>query len=96
MNTEKRENDEMSIYDICNRAYMIQDACNLYPVLGEIQRMIKALSYHGLGTDEIYSHPAIILMVDKINHLTHMQNYDGKGLNMVMDAYRDVREAIER
>jgi hypothetical protein len=73
MTTMEETTDAKSIYDMCKEAMDIQDACNMYPILSVIQEDIKALRLHGMGNDEIYQHPIIICLIDKLCSLAGIQ-----------------------
>ena len=55
--------------DICTTAYEIQDACNFYPVVMELHKTIHDLKQTGVEHQNLATHPAVIIMVDKINDM---------------------------
>jgi len=67
--------------DICTLCYDIQDVCNFYPVVMELSKTIQDLKTAGVDHWSLYKHPAVIILVDKINDM--MKRPD---LNTVLDA----------
>lgn len=55
--------------DIMTTCYDIQDACNFYPVCMELTRTLQDLKTAGVNHYALYKHPAVIILVDKINDM---------------------------
>lgn len=83
--------DEMSIYDCCKLSQDIQMACNPHAVVYELGRVMKALSNHGLGTDQICDHPSVICLIDKLCSLSGIQFNTDK----VFSAYEECMRVIK-
>ena len=47
----------------------IQDACNPVAVIRAFSQQVAALSHGGLDHPTLEQHPAILAMLDKVNHL---------------------------
>jgi hypothetical protein len=73
--------------DICALCYDIQDACNFYPVCMELSRSLQDLKIAGVPHEQLYKHPAIIILVDKINDMMLRPDLD-----TVMKAFTYCRE----
>lgn len=91
--SKEQSTDAKSIYDMCKEALDIQDACNMYPILSVIQEDITALRLHGMGNDEIYRHPVIICLIDKLSSLAGIQ---GTNVYTVYDAYDYCLNVVKR
>jgi hypothetical protein len=77
--------------EICTLCYDIQDACNFYPVCMELSRTLEDLKKVGIEHNKLSTHPAVIILVDKINDMMHRPD-----LNIVMDAFKQCREMKEK
>jgi len=62
--------------DICQDAILVQDACNLSGVAHSLAEMCSFLWKQGLETEAIKKHPAVILVVDKMNDLVGRPDFD--------------------
>jgi hypothetical protein len=69
-------------------AYDIQDACNLQAVAQNFMCMARAASFK-------YDNPAVIITLDKMNSLCHMQGsfYNDEMDDMLINAMRTCSEA---
>lgn len=73
--------------DICTLCYDIQDACNFMPVVNELSRALQDLKTSGIEHNNLNKHPAVIILVDKINDMMYRPD-----LTTVMDAFKYCRE----
>jgi hypothetical protein len=77
--------------DICTLCYDIQDACNFYPVINELSRTIQDLKTAGIEHNKLNTHPAVIILVDKINDMMYRPD-----LTKVMNAFSYCRVMKEK
>ena len=78
--------------EICTLCYDIQDACNFFPVVMELSRTLQDLKACGIEYQNLNSHPAIIILVDKINDMILRPD-----LTKVMNAFdycQDMKEKL--
>ena len=77
--------------EICTLCYDIQDACNFFPVVNELSRTVQDLRTSGIEHHKLKDHPAVIILVDKINDL--MERPD---LTKVFSAFTYCHEMKEK
>ena len=82
--------EEMSIYDCCKLSQDIQMASNPHAVVNELGRVMRALSKHGLSTDQITSHCSVICLIDKLCSLSGIQFDTDK----VFKAYKNCMKVL--
>ena len=70
--------------EICDLAYRIQDANNFYPVVMELSKAIQDL--RTLNTPDIKAHPAVIILIDKLNQLIGIQFYNSSATDKILNA----------
>jgi hypothetical protein len=92
--SKEQTTDVKSIYEMCKTAMDIQNACNMYPILSVIQEDIKALRLHGMGNDEIYRHPIIICLIDKLCSLAGVQG--NQGIEKIYGSYDYCFNVVKR
>jgi len=78
--------------DICTLCYDIQDACNFVPVCRELIIAIDDLKSIGIAHEAIPKHPAVIIMVDKINDMIGRPKM---GSDRILNAFKYCREMKE-
>ena len=79
--------------DICTLCYDIQDACNFYPVVMELSKTVQDLKNAGIDHDKLRSHPAVIILVDKINDMMGRLEYRPSEIFNAMTYCREMKEA---
>lgn len=62
--------------EICTTCYDIQDACNFVPVCLELSTTVLKLKRAGIPHQEVQNHPAVIILVDKINDMMGRPDLD--------------------
>jgi len=62
--------------EICKKCYEIQDACNFIPVCLELSTTVLQLKKIGIPHQELHKHPAMIILVDKINDMMNRPDLD--------------------
>ena len=72
---------------ICHTCYQIQDACNFMPVCAELLNVLVNLKEAGVNHQMLPTHPAVIILVDKINDMMGRPDLD-----TVMRAFAVCRE----
>jgi hypothetical protein len=77
--------------DICTLCYDIQDASNFYPIVNELARTLADLKSCGIDHYALSKHPAVIILVDKINDMMHRPDLDE-----VMRSFTYCREMKEK
>lgn len=83
--------------EICTLCYDIQDACNFFPVAMELSRTLQDLKICGIEYQNLKNHPAIIILVDKINDLLGREHLpEGKDFDKVCKAFQYCREMKEK
>ena len=70
--------------EICETAYAIQDAINFYPVVMELSKTVQEL--RTLNTPDIKAHPAVIILIDKLNQLIGIQFYNSSATDKILNA----------
>jgi len=70
--------------EICETAYAIQDAINFYPVIMELSKTVQEL--RTLNTPDIKAHPAVIILIDKLNQLIGIQFYNPDAITKLLNA----------
>lgn len=73
---------------VCHTCYSIQDACNFMPVCAELLNVLVNLKKAGVNHQMLQHHPAVIILVDKINDMMGRPD-----LETVMMAFKTCREA---
>lgn len=70
-----------SLVDVYRDSLLLQNASNLGAVVKTLDEMITFLRTQPdcTGTDWINTHPAVILVVDKLTDLTHCHERSGDG-----------------
>ena len=83
--------------EICTLCYDIQDACNFFPVVMELSRTLQDLKACGIEYQNLNSHPAIIILVDKINDLIGREHLPrGNDFDKISKAFTYCREMKEK
>jgi hypothetical protein len=65
-----------TLKEICTTAYEIQDACNFYPVVMELGKVVADLKANGIEHQNLKDHPATIILVDKINDMMGRPDFE--------------------
>jgi len=79
--------------EICTTCYDIQDASNFYPVVMELPRTLEDLKACGIDHWKLNQHPAVIILVDKINDMIGRHHLPSdKDFDKVQDAFTYCRE----
>jgi hypothetical protein len=75
--------------DIMTTCYDIQDACNfsLYTVCRELSRTLEDLRIAGIDHYKLKDHPAVIILVDKINDMMGRPD-----INTILNAFQECRK----
>jgi hypothetical protein len=73
--------DKQTEAQICKMMYQIQDASNFCAVINELPKLYRDLQDAGVPVSELRTHPAMIILLDKINDMMHRPD-----LSAVLDA----------
>lgn len=68
--------DKKTEAQICTMMYQIQDASNFCAVINELPQLWVDLQNAGVPVSELRTHPAMIILVDKINSMMHRPDLD--------------------
>jgi hypothetical protein len=73
--------DKKTEAQICAVMYQIQNASNFCAVINELPQLYRDLQSAGVPASELRTHPAMIILLSKINDMMHHPN-----IGTVLDA----------
>jgi hypothetical protein len=86
--------------NIYRSALQVQDACNLSGVAHSLSRDVLPAVWAeahaaGQGTEYVNTHPAVVLFVDKLASLAHVQGITDSSMQAYSNAARTCEERAE-